>query len=163
MKLCSGRTGWNWWCIPWWTLLAASQNLIPCYAKFTNYLANDIVQSVLSFHLRKNFIYVTPRLWVDTIVVSELRTRFHSVVTICQPFTKMLTSSQNHVIGANEMEDFEEARAPIKSFYGDWVIWCMGRWFYGPVVSSHEINNILGKKRVSPRSWKEYLLQIWHT
>ena len=34
-------------------VLAASQDLIPWFADFANYLASDIIQSDLSFHQRK--------------------------------------------------------------------------------------------------------------
>ncbi|XP_015078289.1 uncharacterized protein LOC107022094 [Solanum pennellii] len=42
---------------PYEHVLVASQDLIPCFANFTNYLASDIVPSDLSFHQRNNFMY----------------------------------------------------------------------------------------------------------
>ena len=38
-------------------VLAASQDLIPWFADFANYLASDIIPSDLSFHQRKKFMY----------------------------------------------------------------------------------------------------------
>ena len=38
-------------------VLAASQNLIPLFTDFANYLASDIVPPDLSFHQRKKFMY----------------------------------------------------------------------------------------------------------
>ena len=44
-------------------VLAASQNLIPWFANFANYLASDIIPSDLSFHQRKKFMYVKKFFW----------------------------------------------------------------------------------------------------
>ena len=38
-------------------ILASSQDLIPWFADFTNYLASDIVPPDLSFHQRKKFMH----------------------------------------------------------------------------------------------------------
>ena len=38
-------------------VLAVSQDLIPLFADFANYLARDIIPPDLSFHQRKNFMY----------------------------------------------------------------------------------------------------------
>ena len=38
-------------------LLASSQDMIPWFVDFTNYLASDIVPPDLSFHQRKKFMY----------------------------------------------------------------------------------------------------------
>ena len=38
-------------------VLASSQDLIPWFVDFANYLASDIITSDLSFHQRKNFMY----------------------------------------------------------------------------------------------------------
>ena len=38
-------------------VLSASQDLIPWFTNFVNYLASDIVPSDLSFHQRKKFMY----------------------------------------------------------------------------------------------------------
>ena len=39
-------------------VLATSHDLIPWFADFANYLANDIVPSDLPFHKRKKFMHV---------------------------------------------------------------------------------------------------------
>ena len=44
-------------------VLAASQDLIPWFADFANYLASDIVPSDLSFHQRKKFMYDVKKLF----------------------------------------------------------------------------------------------------
>ena len=49
--------------------------------------------------------HVTPSLWVGTIVVSGLRIRSYSVITIGQPSTNMLTISPSHVIGTDKKEE----------------------------------------------------------
>ena len=46
-------------------VLAASQNLIPWFADFTNYLASDIVPSDLSFHQRKKFMHDVKKFFWD--------------------------------------------------------------------------------------------------
>ena len=46
-------------------VLAASQDLIPWFADFANYLASDIVPSDLSFHQRKKFMYDVKKLFWD--------------------------------------------------------------------------------------------------
>ena len=46
-------------------VLAASQDLIPWFADFANYLASDIVPSGLSFHQRKKFMYVVKKFFWD--------------------------------------------------------------------------------------------------
>ena len=42
---------------PYEHVLSTSQDLIPQFADFANYLASAIVSSYLSFHLRKKIIY----------------------------------------------------------------------------------------------------------
>ena len=46
-------------------VLAASQDLIPWFADFANYLASDIVPSHLSFHQTKKFLYEQKKLFWD--------------------------------------------------------------------------------------------------
>ena len=45
--------------------LAASQDLIPWFADFMNYLASDIIPSDLSFHQRKMFMYDVKKFFWD--------------------------------------------------------------------------------------------------
>ena len=52
-------------------------------------------------------------------VVSRLCIRFFNVGIIGQPFINILKSLPNHAICANYMEEFEEARTPVKSYSGD--------------------------------------------
>ena len=94
--------------------------------------------------------YITPTIWVDTIVVYVLPIRFWSVVTTGQPFTNIFTSSPNNVIVPTGWSNFEKARALFKSYSGAGAIWCMGQWFYGPVCefSWDEVYNSGGCLRV---------------
>ena len=46
-------------------VLAASQDLIPWFADFANYLASDIVPSDLSFHQRNKFMYDVKKFFWD--------------------------------------------------------------------------------------------------
>ena len=62
-------------------VLAASQNLIPWFAEFVNYLVSYIVPSDLSFHQRKKFMHdVKKFIWDEpylyTLCVDGLIRRF---------------------------------------------------------------------------------------
>ena len=46
-------------------VLAASLDLIPWFANFTNYLASDIIQPNLSFHQRKKIMYDVKKFFCD--------------------------------------------------------------------------------------------------
>ena len=46
-------------------VLAASQDLIPWFADFANYMSSDIVPSDLSFHQRKKFMYDVKKFFRD--------------------------------------------------------------------------------------------------
>ena len=64
-------------------VLAASQNLIPWFADFANYLASDIVPSDLFFHQRKKFMYdVKEFFWYEPYLLRVVPTGLFGVV--CQ-------------------------------------------------------------------------------
>ena len=46
-------------------VLAASQDLIPWFTDFVNYLASDILPSDLSFNQRKKFMYYVKKFFWD--------------------------------------------------------------------------------------------------
>ena len=46
-------------------VLAASQDLIPLFTDFANYLASDIIPSDLSFYIRKKFMYDVKKFFWD--------------------------------------------------------------------------------------------------
>ena len=46
-------------------VLADSQDLIPWFSDFPNYLASDIIPSDLSFHQRKKFMYNVNKFFWD--------------------------------------------------------------------------------------------------
>ena len=46
-------------------VLAASQDLIPSFAEFANYLASDIVQSEFTFHQKKKVMYDVKKFFWD--------------------------------------------------------------------------------------------------
>ena len=77
--------------------------------------------------------HATPHLWVRTIAVFGLRIWFCSVGTVVLPFIKCSRVRQSMWSVPKRWSNLEEARAPFKSYYDDWVIWYMGNWFYGPV------------------------------
>ena len=64
-------------------VLAASQDLIPWFTDFANYLATDIIPSYLSFHKRKKFMYdVKKFFWDEHTYIGVFPTGLFGVV--CQ-------------------------------------------------------------------------------
>ena len=63
-------------------VLAASQDLIPWFADFANYLASDIVPLDLSFHQREKFMYDTSSFGMNHTYIGVVPTGLFGVV--CQ-------------------------------------------------------------------------------
>ena len=70
-------------------VLAASQDMIPWFADFANYLASDIVPPDLSFHQKKNFMYDVKKLfWYDPYLYMSGASR---LIRRCVPEVEMLS------------------------------------------------------------------------
>ena len=70
-------------------VLAASQDLIPWFTDFANYLASDIVPSDLSFHQRKKFMYdVKKFIWDEPYLYRSCADR---LIRRCVPECEMLS------------------------------------------------------------------------
>ncbi|XP_069144451.1 uncharacterized protein [Solanum lycopersicum] len=69
-------------------VLAASQDLIPWFADFANYLASDIVPSDLSFHQRKKFMYDVKKFFCDEPYF--FRSCADGLIRRCMPECEML-------------------------------------------------------------------------
>ena len=70
-------------------VLAASQDLIPWFADFVNYLASDIIPSDLSFHQRKKFMYAVKKFFWDEPYL--YRSCADGLIRRCVPECEMLS------------------------------------------------------------------------
>ena len=70
-------------------VLAASQDLIPWFADFTNYLPSDIVPPDLSFHQRKKFMHDVKKFFWD--VPYLYRSCVDGLIRRCVPEVEILS------------------------------------------------------------------------
>ena len=82
-------------------VLAASQDLIPWFADFANYLASDIVPSDLSFHQRKKFMYDVKNFFWDEpyLYKSCADGLIQRCVLECEMFSVLKSCHSSHVGG----------------------------------------------------------------
>ena len=69
-------------------VLTASQDLIPWFAYFANYLASDIVQPDLSSRQRKKFMHDVKKLWDEPYLY---RSCANGLIRRCVPEVEMLS------------------------------------------------------------------------